>query len=220
MKKNFTLIEILIATAITAVLISLLALVNSSASQTWETVNQRSSQLQDMILVRQSLGKIVQNAVPYFHDTEDEYFYNAFMGEPNTFRLASIQRINNLKDGGMIFAQLLVENEQLIIRHQNQPWDQTYSTQLQDSVILEDVSKIECSYAFTEEDREISWTETWNEEEHDILPLGIQISVTFLNDDQEHFIWRTAGNSRYERWENLGAMHRKPTPTQNAGASQ
>ena len=213
MRKSFTLIEILIATAITAVLFALLALVNGSASQTWQTVNERSSQVQDLISVRQSLGKIVKNAVPYFHDNDDNY-YNAFRGDSSSFRLASIQRINNLKDGGMIFPELLVEDEKLKLKYQCRPWDENSASDLKESILLEDIASLTCSYAFAEEEREISWTDSWVDEDHDALPLGIQITVTFLNQDQEHFLWRTAGNGRYERWENLGSMIREVAPTE------
>lgn len=216
MKRAFTLIEILIATAITAVLIALLALVNTSASQTWQAVNERSSQLQDLITVRQSLGKIIRNAVPYFHDNKDD-FYNAFLGEPERFRLASIQRINDLSEGGMLFTELSVQDEKLVMNYKSQPWNDDFAEDLKQSVLLENVSKISCSYAYTEEGRDISWTDSWVEEEHDILPLGIQISITFLNEDTEHFLWRTAGNSRYERWEKLGEMYRNSSLTQNRG---
>lgn len=219
MKRSFTLIEILIATAITAVLIALLALVNNSASRTWDSVNERSSKLQDLIVLRQGLGKIVRNAVPYFHDNDDN-FYNAFLGEPGRFRLASIQRINDLSEGGMIFAELIVEEEKLVMNYKSQPWNEDFRDDLKRSVLLEGVAKLSCSYAYTEEGRDILWTDEWVEEEHDILPLGIRISITFLNEDTEHFLWRTAGNSRYERWEKLGEMYRDPLPTQNRGFVQ
>lgn len=216
MKKTaFTLIEILIATALTAVLIALLALVNTSASRTWESVEKRSAKLQDLMIVRQSLGKLVSNAVPY-HQGKDDSFYNAFEGEANHFRLASLQRITNLEDGGLIFAELSVEDEQLQLNYAFRPWNANSDLELDRTVLLEEVQSLSCRYAYAEEEREIAWCEQWIEEEHDALPLGIEITIEFNNGDQESFLWRTAANSRYERWENLGDMLRDKSPITGA----
>ena len=47
----------------------------------------------------------------------------------------------------------------------------------------------------------MEWLEEWDEDRVDI-PLAVMTTLTWNDDKKETFLWRTAGNSYYERWGN------------------
>ena len=81
---------------------------------------------------------------------------------------------------------ITAQDQQLILRHKNRPWSEEYAENLEESVLLEEVESISCSYAFAEEELIAAQIRG---QEHDVLPLGIQISITFFEPPRT-FLWK------------------------------
>jgi len=150
--------------------------------------------------------------VPFTWRDEDDVKKPFFMGFSNVMRFAQVNRINRVEDGGMRFVKLsLNENHQLVAYYQTRPF--TYGVELTEgksykSVLVEEVKSIEFVYVSAEEglhdSSELEWLEEWEEMREDI-PLAVLIKIRWLDDAEENFMWRTSGNSYYERrasWEN------------------
>ena len=208
-KSNFTLIEIIIALGLfVALSISCVSLISSMTSS-MEVQNDRTEHIDGLVRLDRSLKKMFSNMVQYTWRDENNERLPHFLGLTDSIRLAHLNRINNLQDGGLRFAEIYVdENSQLIARYQNRPFRnaEELNEDAYISVLSESVESIQFDYASVEEDRssseDLEWLQEWSDERLDI-PLAVMITVNWTEESgkgSETFLWRTAGNSYYERW--------------------
>ena len=208
-KNNFTLIEIIIALGLfVALSISCVSLI-SSMTTSMEVQNDRTEHIDGLVRLDRSLKKMFSNMVQYTWRDENNERLPHFLGLSDSIRLAHLNRVNNLQDGGLRFAEIYVdENSQLIARYQNRPFRnaEELNEDAYISILSESVESIQFDYASVEEDRssseDLEWLQEWSDERLDI-PLAVMITVNWTEESgkgSETFLWRTAGNSYYERW--------------------
>lgn len=205
-KIHFTLIEIIIALALFVGLsITCVTLINSM-SDSLDTQNKRSQQVESLVLLDRTIRKMFTNMVPFKWRDIDNQTVPHFAGYSDRMRFCYLSRINNLEDGGLRFAEVYVNEEsQLVADYQTRPF--TEGLELSDnayqSILSKEVKSVSFSYVSVAENEQSSenleWLDDWEEDRLDI-PLAVRITVTWKNEDTENFFWRTAGNSYYERY--------------------
>ena len=215
-RRSFTLIEVMIASGIFALLCLACMKLTSGTLMNYQAQKERSSRIDELILLDKTFRKMVTNMVPFTWRDEDDFKRPFFMGTKDQMRFAQLNRINRAEHGGMRFVELaLNENNQLVAYYQTRPF--TFGTELTEgksyfSVLSENVEAIEFYFVSSAEEiddsSELIWLDEWEEMREDI-PLAVLMKVTWQDESQENFMWRTAGNSYYERragWENWKVM--------------
>lgn len=208
-KNNFTLIEVMIAISLFAILaVSCVSLMSSMASSL-EVQQERSTHVDSLVRLDKTVKKMFTNMVQYTWRDQDNERLPHFSGLYESMRFAYLNRVNNLQDGGLRFAEIYVDEEaRLVARYQNRPYRNTeeMNEDAYLSVLSEEVESVSFSYASVEEDKtsseDLEWLEEWSDERLDI-PLAVMFTVTWTEESgkgAETFLWRTAGNSYYERW--------------------
>ncbi|MCM8536671.1 MAG: hypothetical protein NE334_12105 [Lentisphaeraceae bacterium] len=206
MRKPFTLIEVIIALALFVGLsISCVTLVHGLTSS-MESQTARSKHVESLVLLDRTIKKMFTNMVPFKWRDLDNQSVPHFGGYSDRIRFAYLNRINNLQDGGLRFAELFVNDDaQLVAVYQTRPFVEGVQANedAYQSVLSEGVDSVEFSYVSVAENEQSSenleWLEDWDEDRLDI-PLGVRIMIRWQNENAESFFWRTAGNSYYERW--------------------
>ena len=207
--KNFTLIEVMIAIGLFAILAVSCVSLMSTMSSSLELQQEKSAHIDSLVRLDKTVKKMFSNMVQFTWRDENNERLPHFLGLNDSIRFTYLNRINNLQDGGLRFAEIYVDDERrLIARYQNRPYRN--AEEMNDnafiSVLSEDVENIYFNYASVEEDRtsseDLEWLEEWEDDRLDI-PLCVMFTVNWTEESgkgSETFIWRTAGNSYYERW--------------------
>jgi len=216
MKKHFTLVELIIATSLLALLV--LGAVNLSLASitSYDQIRDRQAHVNELMRIDASLQKLISNSVPFWW-YEGDFKMNVFNGKADTLTLVSRNKIRNVKDGGMRFCTFYINDEaEFIVEYQSKPLTDAIDFvegESLTSVLAQDVEKIEFFYAGIEQLENASqesdsnqpqWFDEWDELRID-LPLAIWVRVTWQNEVVENFMWRTAGNAYQERlgfWQN------------------
>ena len=211
-KRAFTLVEVMVASGIFAIVCLVCMKLSSGVLMNYQAQKERSHKIQELITLDKTFRKMISNMVPFSWRDEDDFKVPFFVGLNNTMRFAQLNRINRSEDGGMRFVELsLNENNQLVAYYQTRPF--TFGTELTEgksylSILGEEIESVEFFYVSAEEgtndSSELIWLEEWQEMREDI-PLAVLMKIRWLDQSEENFMWRTSGNSYYERragWDN------------------
>ena len=196
--KNFTLIEVVLALGIFAVVSLLIATTLFTMQRSWSRIKKQSKSLKAYQTIDRVVGYAFRNAVPFKWQDKNLKNNLIFKGDSNEVVLAYLHRVTNVKKGGIRFMRLALEDEKLIVYYRHTPilyWlNEDLASTCQKEVIARDVENISFLYADKSENG-ISWSEDWNEELEKNIPLGIQLTIKFKNGRKVSWLRRTAGNS-------------------------
>ena len=211
-RHSFTLIEVMIACGIFAILCLACMKLTSGTLMNYQAQKERSARIDQLLLLDKTFKKMITNMVPFTWRDEDDFKKPFFMGLKDRLRFAQLNRINRAEDGGMRFVELtLNESNQLVAFYQSRPF--TYGSELTEgknysSILADNVEAIEFYFVSSAEEindsTELIWLDEWEEMREDI-PLAVLLKVKWQDESEENFMWRTASNSYFERragWEN------------------
>lgn len=196
-QAGFTLLEVIVATGILALLGLLIGMSVNTFHRSYMQAQKVGNELQRNQVIDRLVDSYFANAVPFEWDDENLETHYVFSGLPDELYLTSIRRAYAKDASAIWFIRLYCENETLKCDYSPfplLPWidleDQNFTTE----VIATGVSAISFLYAEKKED-EIQWVSEWVEEEHDGIPLAIQITVEWTDGTKERWLRRTAGSS-------------------------
>ena len=196
-KRSFTLIEMVVAMAVMVVV----AMIIGTASATFYNAYQRSTRniqrLETCIAIDRIFDNLIRNAIPFkWNDSENTSRF-VFEGNEDSLLFTALRRTYGKDTGGIIFVRLLVEDEQLIAEYSSSPilpWDESEEVQgIEREVIAKNISSISFQYAEFDDEEGIEWFETWEEDEHDAIPLAIRMTVEWNDGRKEYWLRRVAG---------------------------
>ena len=205
-RSNFTLLEVMIAIGLFAVLAITCVSLMTTLTGSLAAQQERSAHVDKLVSLDKTLKKMFTNMVQFTWRDQDNERLPHFLGTSDSIRFAYLNRVNNLQDGGLRFVDIYVDDEaRLVARYQNRPYRnaEEINEDAYFSVLAENVDSIMFNYASVEEERSSSeyleWLQEWSDERLDI-PLAVMITINWTTNGSETFLWRTAGNSFYERW--------------------
>ena len=208
-RYSFTLVEVIVAMAIMTVV----ALIIGSASAIFYNSYRRSVQSADRLREYLAIDRVcdtgIRNMVPFrWRDANNESRF-VFSGEEERLLFTALRRADGDTPGGLIFIRLSLEENDLIAEYSfypRLPWaeeeDEGEIGEFRREVLARNVSSISFLYAEEsgEDDHSLEWLEVWDEEEHDAIPLAIQLTVEWLDDTREQWLRRAAGVSGRSRF--------------------
>jgi type II secretion system protein J len=208
MKNKFTLLEVVIAVALFAVLATACVSLMSNMSKSLDAQRERSEQVDNLVSLDGVLKKMIGHMVKFTWRDEDNQKLPHFLGQSDTMRFVQLTKVNTIADGGLRFVELFLDGEgQLVAKYQMRPFYNAVdmSEDAYSSILATNIASVLFQYASVVEGKssseEMEWLEEWDEDRVDI-PLAVMTTLTWNDDKKETFLWRTAGNSYYERWGN------------------
>ena len=195
-KRYFTLIEMVVAMAVMVVV----AMIIGTASATFYNAYQRSARsighLETCLAIDRIFDSLIRNAVPFKWNDEENASRFVFEGNNDSLLFTSLRRIYGKDSSALLFVRLLVEDEQLIAEYSSSPilpWSEEEEQGIEREIIAKNIAGITFEYAEFDEEEGIEWLETWEEDEHETLPLAIRMTVEWTDGRKEYWLRRLAG---------------------------
>ncbi len=209
--KPFTLLEVLVSTLLLSMMITALFMISSNLNKRWQLSSNVANEFSEVMHIERVLDNSIPNAIPFVWRDQEEFRkrLNTFIGESDQISFCYLHRLNNLEEGAIRFIGLRLEDEELVAYHKIRPWvnleELNSDEEIERNVIAQNIRSIEFQYAISDYElgtEEILWEDEWdNEDEQRFdIPLAIRMDIEWNDDRAESFLYRTAGNSRYQRW--------------------
>ena len=194
----FTLIEVVVSLLIMSAIMLIIALTLKTTYNSWAKTSKIAAQTDWKRSIDQVVNTAFKNAI-YFTWANDNFAeVMVFNGQQSSLLLPYLHRLNSGDIGGIRFLQLSQEDDKLIARYRDTPvlqWQNNSENDLNKEIIADNVKRVSFLYAdVAPEDNSIQLTDTWNNDKN-IIPRGIQITIEFENGDKESWFRRTAGSA-------------------------
>lgn len=198
-KRNFTLIEMVVAMAVMVVV----AMIIGTASATFYNAYVRSARsinrLETCLAIDRIFDSLIRNAIPFKWVDDENASRFVFEGNNDSLLFTALRRIYGRDSSAILFVRLLVEDGQLIAEYSNSPilpWSEENDQGIEREVIAKNIAAITFEYAEFDEEEGIEWLDVWEEDEHDALPLAIRMTVEWTDGRKEYWLRRLAGIAR------------------------
>ncbi|MHB9138839.1 MAG: PulJ/GspJ family protein [Victivallaceae bacterium] len=194
----FTLLEVVVSLMIMAAIMLTIAITLKTVYNSWAKTSKLAAQSDWRRNIDQVVNTAFKNAV-YFTWRNDSFVETmVFDGQQSSLLLPYLHRINAGDVGGIRFLQLYQENDKLIARYRDTPamqWQNASDNDLNKEIIADNVKRVSFLYAdIAPEDNSVHLTDNWNNDKN-IIPRGIQITIEFENGYKESWFRRTAGSA-------------------------
>jgi len=177
---GFTLLELLIAVALTAVIALAIFGTWTQGIRVWERANQAQFEDREVRFVLETMAKELRNSFLFtgmaFSGTGKEVSF------PQMIHITGLTEISQREIGRVSYS--FNPDEQALIRHQI-GWFQSQTPEAEEVVSGAKDLKI-TYYQFDREDETYQWKEEWNDEEKQ--PLGVRVELT-REDKEEVKTW-------------------------------
>ncbi len=200
--KNFTLIEIVLATFIFSIVMAMVSMTFFSVQQTFVKVDNFNSRIDQLQSIDRVCDTLIKNMIPFkWKNSSTLKVKQIFKGENNEIIFAYIHRVNDIKEGGLRFVRIFLEDSEVKIQYRKYPilyWDEN-DTNLETETIAKDVKELSFLYVDTKSSSqyEISWEDSWDEENNPNIPLAVQMKIEWNSGKSDVWLRRVAGSSRY-----------------------
>ena len=188
MQNGFTLVEVMIATTLLAVMLAITFNVLHFAAKAWDKGVVRAEIANRVHVVQNLLRSVFAQAQPIVLDTENRHDKHlTFVGRENGLRLVA-PLSSAQKSGGMYV--LNVEHAKreghgfLLLRYQRYHYNDTSFTSADPGdaeLLLEDVEAVNFRYFGPDDEGIAMWYPEWVDQ--DVLPYSIELHVKFARKD-------------------------------------
>jgi len=205
--RYFTLLELIMALAVFAVVMSTVGMALFAIQRTWKKVTEQHLALQKLQMIDRIVDTALRNAVPFHWKTEDNKEIMIFTGNSDSLLLPYLHRIGRPEDGGIRFIRFYCKDSRLMVDYRNTPIipEQENEGKVTTEVLAVDVDHISFRYADIV-DRRLDWYDDWNVEKMLNMPMAIQMKVVWKDGRSEVWLRRTAGAGQFQT---LG-RHQRP----------
>jgi len=188
--SGFTLMEVLVALTLLALLMTVMLGGLRLGTRVWETTNARIDRGDEVVVLRNFLRQRLEEALPVSAAGSNRSNQPLFLGEPERLRLTSSMPAS--LGEGLFQLELALspkpDNDRagrLILDWQ--PWPDATLSDVGERMILDDVAGIAFAYYTNGSRREEGrWLRTW--QDRDLLPDLIRVDLLFPPDDPR--IWQ------------------------------
>jgi len=197
-RHNFTLVEMAVAMSILVVIALIIGTASATFYNGYRRMTKVSGRLKTCLAVDRVMDAGIRNSVPFkWKDDDDESRY-VFKGDSDALLFTTLRPTRKGDKGALLFVRLQVVDGTLVADYSSYPllpWEDESKLKYTREELAQNVQYIRFLYADLDDDDEIEWYETWNEDDHDNLPLAIQMTVTWKDGTSEQWLRRTAGSS-------------------------
>ena len=118
----------------------------------------------------------------------------------------ALRRSHDRDTGALIFVRIRLIEHNLVAEYSPYPllpWEleendmpERYTRE----ILVKNVQAVTFLYAERNTDGEVEFLEEWIEDDHDGIPLAIQMEIEWLNGEKERWLRRTAGSSAHSTY--------------------
>jgi len=208
-RLRMTLIELLAAAAVLALLTALLFAAGSGIMHSWTRLRNEDARFREVMALDRLLQSLIPNAVPFVWPDPDGQDRLMFRGEPDRLRIAVRRRPFRAGDTAIRFVSLFLRDDALTAAWIDRPdfrWEDAESAQ--ESILARNVAAVNFQYADWDADQGVFWTDEWDPDGERLdVPSGILVVVRWNDGRVESWLFRTSGNGWFER---LGRPPKRP----------
>jgi len=209
-RRSFTLVEMIVAMAIMTVVALLVGIASSIFYNSYRRSVRSAERLREYLAIDRLCDAGFRNMVPFrWRDGDNESRF-VFSGGEDRLLFTALRRADGDAPGALIFIRLSLEEGDLVAEYSfypRLPWaedekDEGRIGEFRREVLARNVGAISFLYAEEsgEGDGSLEWLETWEEEEHDAIPLAVQLTVEWLDGTREQWLRRAAGTAGRSRF--------------------
>ena len=203
--RRYTLIEILIASALFALLALCCVNLLNATTSSLEAQISRSAHLIELERIEQVFHKIFANAVQLHPATDKPSQDSSFLEQKydeHELSLIARHRVNDIETGGLRFYHLFLGSDaSLHLDYRDNPLGP-----LQSTLLAQELANIELHYARLDSKGGITWSEKLSPPS---VPDAVKLTLTWKAGQQEIFLYRLNGSSQYR---SLVSRHRSSLP--------
>ena len=197
-KRKFTLIEVVVALGLLALLATLSIAVLQSSQRLWASVRTESGKLDELQNIDRIANHCIKNIIPFNWLDAENKEREIFKGDSSSIIFAYLHRAHGAESSAIRFVQLKTADNKLIACYRKTPFLHWLGEPVDDEsttkeVIAEGIDSISFEYAEREGDL-IVWYQTWNEEAMKQIPLAIFMKIKFTDGTEDLWLRRTAGS--------------------------
>ena len=203
-EHSFTLVEMVVAMAVMLMVAMIIGSAGKIFHDGYNRAVRATGRLREYTAIDRIWDGAVRNAVPFeWTDEEEGTSRFVFEGEPDTLMFTALRRADGDTPGALIFIRLRLEEEELVAYYSyypRPPWDDQYDEDpdgFSREIVAANVASISFQYAEEgdSDEAEIEWYDSWDEDEHNAIPLAIRMTVEWKDGRKEYWLRRTAGSS-------------------------
>lgn len=206
-KSPFTLLEMVVAMTILLLVGAMIGTASSMFYNAYRRSAKITENMKEYIAVDQVMDQCVRNAVPFqWKDREKNEMRDVFLGEPDMMLFTALRRSHDRDTGALIFVRIRLIEHDLVAEYSPYPllpWEleendmpERYTRE----ILVKNVQAVTFLYAERNTDGEVEFLEEWIEDDHDGIPLAIQMEIEWLNGEKERWLRRTAGSSAHSTY--------------------
>lgn len=197
-RKNFTLLEIILAMMLLLLIAGLTGGILFTTHKTWEIIQDSSSYLEKIQCIDRIANTAFRNMIPFHWQDNMHKKREIFKGDPDSILFAYLHRAIGENATGIRFLQITLESNQIVARYRSTPilffQEEIATSNIKEEVLIDNVKSLQFEYA-DKKDNEIIWYSDWDEEKELYIPIAIMMTIEFKNGQTEYWLRRTAGSS-------------------------
>ena len=196
----FTLVEVVVAMSIMMMVAMIVGTSGKIFYDGYSSAQRTTKRLNEYMAIDRLWDGAVRNAIPFKWKDEDNESRFVFEGKEDELLFTSLRRADGNTPSALIFIRLKLEEDELVAYYSfypRPPWDDELNDDPESftrEVIATNVASVTFQYA-EEGEEEIEWEDTWEEEEHQAIPLAIRMTVEWNDGRKEYWLRRTAASS-------------------------
>lgn len=199
-RRAFTLVEMVVAMAILLLVALIIGTASSTIYNGWNRSERITRQLMDYQAIDQVMDLNVRNMIPF--RWQDDSLENRFVfaGENDSLHFTTLRRCYDGDDGALLFVRLKLEDDALVAEYSpypRLPWLEDGEQKYSREVLTGQVKSVAFLYAEQGSGDEIEWLDAWEEEDHEAIPMAIQLTIEWQDGRKECWLRRTAGSSTH-----------------------
>ena len=201
-KYPFTLIELVIAMAVLMLVGALVGTASMIFYNAYNRTTRQTEKLKEMIAIDQVMDQSLRNAIPFqWRNKEESKDKYVFLGKTDEVIVTALRRSHAADKGALIFVRIRLDNTDLIAEYSSYPllpWEvenEESDTKFTREILARNVQSVSFLYAERDSDGEVEFLDEWIEDDHEGIPLAIQMEVEWANGQKERWLRRTAGSA-------------------------
>ena len=196
-RRHFTLIELVAAAAIMAMITATIGLALNTVYRSWRRADAVHDRLSERLRIDAVVDTTFKNAVPFNWKTPDLKNSLIFSGASDHLLVTCLHRVTPGENAGIRFLKLYREGDKLLASYQSTPimnWDEAPGDNLRTEVIAGKIANISFLYADLDQmNGSVQLLSQWDDSKN-YIPKGIQLTIEWKNGEKESWFRRTAGN--------------------------